>query len=220
MNNYASVLPESLQHGRALKLNLTSSNPKLVNFDFNNINKFIEFIDSSLHEANAVIGVGGYGENRVMYQHSQLFTPEQGEARSVHLAVDLWVPAGTPVFSPSDGIIHNFQDNLGLGNYGSTIILEHVSKESKFYTLFGHLSKSSLKNLTVGQKIQHGQQIATIGDQNENGQWPPHLHFQVITDMLGNKGDFPGVCKPSEKDYWLSICPDPNSILNIESLKK
>lgn len=218
-SNYASVLPESLQFGSALKLNMTASNPKLANFDFNNINAFIEFINSSLREANAVIGVGGYGENRVMYQHSSLFTPDKGEPRSVHLAVDLWVPASTPVFAPLEGIVHSFQNNQGLGNYGPTIILKHTIDNQDLYTLYGHLSRPSLANLSEGQKIRRGQQIATVGNENENGQWPPHLHFQVITDMLGNTGDFPGVAKPSEQDYWLSICPDPNLILGIEALR-
>ena len=197
---------------------MTASNPKLEKFDFNDIDRFIEFIDSSLREVNAVIGVGGYGENRVMYQHSQLFTPEQGEARSIHLAVDLWVPIDTPVFAPLEGSVHSFQDNVGLGNYGPTIILEHAVDGYTFSTLYGHLSKKSPNDLTVGQKIQQGQQVATIGDQNENGSWPPHLHFQIITDMLGNRGDFPGVARPSEREYYLTLCPDPNMILRIPAL--
>ncbi|WP_238593699.1 hypothetical protein, partial [Endozoicomonas atrinae] len=52
-----------------------------------------------------------------------------------------------------------------------------------------------------------------------NGHWPPHLHFQVISDLLDQKGDFIGVAPKSERDYYLSICPDPNLILGIPSLK-
>ncbi|HMB89916.1 MAG TPA: aminotransferase class III-fold pyridoxal phosphate-dependent enzyme, partial [Rhodothermales bacterium] len=39
--------------------------------------------------------------------------------------------------------------------------------------------------------------------------------FQVITDMLGRKGDFPGVAPPSEREVWLGICPDPNLLVGI-----
>jgi len=216
--NPASVLPSNIQYGKAHKLNMSASNSKLENFDFNDIDAFINFISTSLEENGAMIGVGGYGEDRVMYQHSKLFTPAQGEPRSIHLGVDLWTAAGTPVFSPLPAEVHSFQNNLGLGNYGPAIILKHTQQGVNFYTLYGHLSVSSLKDLKIGQQILAGQQIATLGSQNENGQWPSHLHFQIISDMLGQFGDFPGVCKPSEKEYWLNLCPDPNLILRIGAL--
>jgi peptidoglycan LD-endopeptidase LytH len=47
-----------------------------------------------------------------------------------------------------------------------------------------------------------------------NGDWPPHLHFQLITDMMGNTGDFPGVCLPEEKQAYKVLCPDPIGILS------
>ncbi|MBI4363426.1 MAG: peptidoglycan DD-metalloendopeptidase family protein [Candidatus Doudnabacteria bacterium] len=149
-----------------------------------------------------------------MYRHSQLFNDEQ-EPRSVHLAMDLWVPQGTPVFSPLPGRVHSFQNNDHLGDYGPTIILEHELQGLKFFTLYGHLSRVSLVNLKTSETIRSGQQIAKLGSQNENGSWPPHLHFQIISDMMGKKGDFPGVASISEKDYYLGICPDPNLILRL-----
>lgn len=215
---FSPVLPQEVLNSPTLKLNMTESNPRLKDFDFNDINSFVDFINSSLKEAGASLGVGGYAENRVMYRHSKLFTPGSEEARSLHLAVDLWYAAGTPVFSPLDGVVHSFQDNNNLGDYGPTIILQHELEGTTFYTLYGHLSRQSLIGLTVGQKVSAGQQIATFGGYEENGQWPPHLHFQLITDMLGKSGDFPGVCKPSEQDYWLGLCPDANLILRLPSL--
>ncbi len=37
--------------------------------------------------------------------------------------------------------------------------------------------------------------------------------------MRGKKGDFFGVCALSEKDYYASLCPDPNLILGIPALE-
>lgn len=84
-----------------------------------------------------------------------------------------------------------------------------------FYTLYGHLSEESLTGLYPGKLIKKGEQIATMGDYPINGDWPPHLHFQIITDMLGASCGFNGVAAPSERDVWLSLCPDPNLILQI-----
>ncbi|RKZ19578.1 peptidase M23, partial [bacterium] len=64
-----------------------------------------------------------------------------------------------------------------------------------------------------GQRIERGQIFAQLGSAKENGGWPPHLHFQKIRDMLGKRGDFPGVAKMSERDKWLDLCPDPASLL-------
>ncbi len=78
-----------------------------------------------------------------------------------------------------------------------------------FYTLYGHLSRRSLEGLAVGQKVEAGEAFCQIGVMPENGNWPPHLHFQVILDLLGWSGDFPGVVFPRWREVWKSICPDP-----------
>ena len=128
--------------------------------------------------------------------------------RTVHLGIDIWMPAGTSVFSPLEGRVHSFNNNAHERDYGPTIILEHqISNDLTFYTLYGHLSLQSLEGLKKGMPVKKGQLIATIGPTPENGNWPPHLHFQVMLDMLDNEGDFPGVGFPEEKDLWLSICP-------------
>ncbi|MEO6446181.1 MAG: aminotransferase class III-fold pyridoxal phosphate-dependent enzyme, partial [Gemmatimonadaceae bacterium] len=48
-----------------------------------------------------------------------------------------------------------------------------------------------------------------------NGGWPPHLHFQVICDLLGREGDFPGVARARERAVWLSLCPDPALMVKL-----
>lgn len=217
-SNYASVLSQEILNQKPHVFDLSKNNAEFAKVELSDIDAFTSFINNTLAQANAIYGVGGYGEDRIMYRHSKLFTSNNEEPRSVHLAVDLWVTAGTEVYSPLPAIVHSFQINEGLANYGPTIILEHELSGTKFYTLYGHLTRTSLDGLAVGQTIEQGQQIATVGASHENGQWPPHLHFQIISDMLGKTGDFPGVAKPSEKDYWLTLCPNPNLILKIASL--
>jgi hypothetical protein len=79
-----------------------------------------------------------------------------------------------------------------------------------FYTLYGHLSKDSLAGLYIGKPIARGAPFARIGSYEVNGGWPPHLHFQLITDLLDREGEFPGVALPNQRDIWLSLSPDPN----------
>jgi murein DD-endopeptidase MepM/ murein hydrolase activator NlpD len=117
--------------------------------------------------------------------------------------------------SPLNGIIHSFAFNNNFGDYGATIILTHNLDGFSFHTLYGHLSLNSIKNLREGNNVRKGDVIAEFGIPFENGQWPPHLHFQVIIDMEDWKGDYPGVCAESEKEKYLTNCPDPDLILQM-----
>ena len=122
------------------------------------------------------------------------------------------------MFAPLAGVVHSFQDNANFGDYGPTIILEHTYEGKPLYSLYGHLTRSSLDGLYEGKPVQAGDKLAEIGPYPENGDWPPHLHVQLMTDMLGRRGDFPGVCSLNDRAYYLSICPDPNQLLHISGL--
>lgn len=150
---------------------------------------------------------GGWGERRELYTGSGLFAGE--EPRVVHLGVDVWTDAGTPVAAPADGVVHSLADNAGFGNYGPTVLLEHDG----FWTLYGHLSRDSLAGLAPGRRVAAGEVVARLGEPEENGGWPPHLHFQVITDLLGRSGDYPGAATEAGRDLWLARCPDPRGLL-------
>ena len=175
--------------------------------------------------ANAKYGIGGYAEHRTVYSRSKLFgssQPEsgaggeqQGEPRRLHLGIDIWGKPHTAVMAPFNGLVHSFAFNDAFGDYGTTIILTHQVKGISFYTLYGHLSMNSIRNLREGELIKQGEIFADFGIPIENGQWPPHLHFQIIADLQGWEGDYPGVCKFSEKEKWLSNCPDPDLILQM-----
>ncbi len=139
---------------------------------------------------------------------------EHPERRTVHIAIDIFMAPGSPVLAPLAGRVHGVRDNAARLDYGPTVILEHSPEGAPpFYTLYGHLTRASVARLTAGDRVERGQQIATIGPAPENGDWPPHVHFQVIADMLDMQGDFPGVAAASARAAWLSLCPDPNLIL-------
>ncbi len=157
-------------------------------------------------------GIGRYDEVRPFYTSDAYeVRGNQGpQWRTVHIGLDIFMPPGTPVFAPLEGRVHSFQDNAHDRDYGPTIILEHrVAGDLRFYTLYGHLTRTSLAGLAVGQIIAAGQAFCQIGPMPENGNWSPHLHFQVILDMLGKSGDYPGVAFPELREVWTSLCPDP-----------
>ena len=131
------------------------------------------------------------------------------------MGIDLWAPAGTEVFAPLAGEVHSFQDNANYFDYGPTIILKHDINGLTFHTLYGHLSRESLSGLVDGKKIAKGQSLARLGAASVNGDWPPHLHFQIMVETQGKRGDYPGVAAPSKVSYYRKNCPDPNLILRI-----
>eukprot|EP01134_Creolimax_fragrantissima_P004629 CFRG4629T1 len=187
-------------------------------------------------KAHIAVGVGRYNEARLIYtgEHFVHPTDELPERRTVHLGMDLFPSEKCPsantnmdVYAPLDGIVHscklNYSNHMNDSSQdmGPTIILQHTitctnAKPLIFYTLYGHLSSESVHGVHVGEVISRGEKFGTIGRCRMNTTiLPPHLHFQIIINMLGTKGGFWGVCAPSERSLWLSLCPDPNLILNI-----
>lgn len=214
----SSILPFDPDGENPVIFDFTEGNRELRDIDPGNGRQFTGYVNRKLNEAGSPIGIGGYGENRTIYRHSSLFAG--GKIRSVHLGVDLWVAAGTPILAAFSGSIHSFQDNRGTGDYGPTIILEHEIDGFQFFTLYGHLSRKSLSDLEPGLAVSPAQPIGTVGESEVNGGWPPHLHFQVIRDLEGRSGDFPGVCAPEDRNHFLKICPDPNLVLKLSCLNR
>ncbi len=177
-----------------------------------------EEILALLRSSDKKYGIGRFAEPRIIYS-SPVFQGEQftyQQDRTVHLGVDLFAPAGTTVYSPLDGTIYAFSHNPGKLDYGHMIILVHETDTgNKFYTLYGHLGKQSFNKVKVDGKLKRGQAFALIGNNDENGGWAPHLHFQIITHLLGYGTDFPGVCKPWESKTWQIFSPNPDLLLNI-----
>src|SRR5580698_7698385 len=210
------VVPFDPGKDRLYPFDFTENNTELVAGDIADTDRFAAYINRTLREHGARYGFGGYDEHRTLYARSRHFdSAAQEEPRRLHLGIDIWGPAGTKVMAPLDGIVHSFAFNNNDSDYGATLILTHQLEGIGFHTLYGHLSLNSLKNLYDGQPITKAEVIAEFGMRFENGNWPPHLHFQLIADMQGWKGDYPGVCRYSERMQWLADCPDPNIILKM-----
>ena len=147
----------------------------------------------------AAFGVGRYGETRGIYL-SPLFAPggrPTDERRTVHLGIDLFVEPGAAVRAPLAGVVHVLANNRAPQDYGPLVILRHEAGDgTPFFTLYGHLTEDTLAGLALGQTVEKGQAIARVGAPPTNGDWPPHLHFQLILDLLELDADFPGVALP------------------------
>jgi murein DD-endopeptidase MepM/ murein hydrolase activator NlpD len=195
-----------------LPFDFTSSNTALTTDILGNTASFSDWVDQQLSEQHCRYGIGGYNEHRTIYARSAHFDSGE-EPRRLHLGVDIWGEAGTPVYNFHDATVHSFQFNDHYGDYGATIILQYNFDGLLFHALYGHLNLAALDGLQVGQSIAAGTLFARFGAPAENGHWPPHLHFQLIIDMKGFQGDYPGVCRYSEKEHYLANSPDPRAIL-------
>lgn len=203
--------------GAAVALDLSVGSLSLGhNTHFETQAAFERKINSLLGASGAQLGIGGYAETRPIYT-TDAYQVEGNDGprwRTVHLGLDLWAAAGTPVWAPWAGQVVGLHDNAADRDYGPTLILRHDAAEGlHFYSLYGHLSRTDLHALELGQWVEAGHCVAHIGPAPENGNWPPHLHFQLMLDLLGNTNDFPGVAFPDEAEVWLSICPDPSLLL-------
>jgi peptidoglycan LD-endopeptidase LytH len=218
-DSYYPILGNICNKNDFLGLDFTSNNKELANVNLLNTAEFSSYVFEKISKSGKLFGIGGYAENRAIYNRSLHFTAD-GEPRTIHLGVDIWAKAGTQIFCPLNGKIHSFRNNNQFGDYGPTLILEHVVSDQKFYSLYGHLSIESIGNQYVGREFKMGEKLCTIGDFPINGDWPPHLHFQLIIDIGTNWGDYPGVCKISERAHYLNNCPDPNFLIFTKTKKE
>lgn len=199
--------------GSYIPIDLSASNARIENLGTSK--EFESYISGYLKTNNAAAAYGGYRETRNLYLRSENF--DGGPARrDIHIGIDIWAKAGTPVLAALDGVVHSFDYNAGVGNYGPTIILEHRVGTETFYTLYGHLSTESIENIEIGDKFCAAQQMATLGVPAENGDYAPHLHFQVIADIGNYFGDYPGVCAKNDLDFYLANCPNPDLLLKLK----
>lgn len=214
-HSFHPVVPFNAATDRLLQMDFTDANKALTKDVIEDVTMFETYVNNTLLTANALYGIGGYAEHRTVYSRSKVFdAPDGGEPRRLHLGTDIWGKAGTKVFAPLGGMVHSFKFNDAYGDYGATIILLHQLEAVAFYTLYGHVSLKDLA-LTEGQYINRGQEFAHFGEPHENGHWPPHLHFQIICDIELKEGDYPGVCRLSDREFYLKNCPDADLILQM-----
>jgi murein DD-endopeptidase MepM/ murein hydrolase activator NlpD len=199
-----------------ISIDLSGSNKDLELFDISKSSEWEIYLDSYLKKNGKKVAYGGYMERRALYDRSNYFnTKDKSKQRCIHLGLDLWVDAGTAVLAAFDGKVHSFKNNINFGDYGPTIILEHQIDNVTFYTLYGHLSLNSIENISIGDTFNKGETIAVLGDATINGDYAPHLHFQIINDLQGNDGDYPGVSSLENLSFYKSNCPDPKLVLGL-----
>ena len=217
--SFASVLDADLRTTPCIVLDLSVDSPLISGDERENLEPALTpRIFGAMRAAGVGTGVGRYDEPRLLYTSS--FFSGSGapldERRTIHIGLDLFAEAGTPVYAPIAGTVHAFADNHAPLDYGPLIILRHETDDGvEFFTLYGHLSRESLAGLAVGRPVARGERIATMGTPEVNVGWTPHLHLQVITDLLGLGTDYPGVARASQRAVWRSLCPDPNLIVGI-----
>jgi 4-aminobutyrate aminotransferase-like enzyme/Ser/Thr protein kinase RdoA (MazF antagonist) len=215
----APLIQQDLRKGNCLALDLSVASTFLPS-DPAQLSEpaLSQQLQALLRAANASVGIGRYNEPRPLYSspHFGDSTNSLAERRTVHLGLDLFVEPGTPIFAPFDATVHALANNAAPLDYGPVVILHHTpASDVEFFTLYGHLSTATLSSLRVGQRISRDEVFAHIGHARENGGWPPHLHFQIILDLLDRSSDFPGVVFASERPVWLGLSPDPNLVLGI-----
>ena len=213
------VLDVDLRTAPSLVFDLSVSSPLLgADPRSTETSTLTETLGREIKNAGALVGVGRYDEARLLYV-SPLFgqgeTPTD-ERRTIHLGIDLFIEPGAPVRAPMPGVVHILANNDAPQDYGPLVVLRHETDAGDtFFTLYGHLSDDTLTLVKVGQQVAKGEEIARVGSPPSNGDWAPHLHFQIILDLLGLGRDFPGVCRASERDLWTALSPNPNLILGI-----
>lgn len=185
------------------------------------------WVEETLATARATVGVGRWGEARLLYDRPSFATEgnDGPGGRTVHLGLDLFAPAGTPVRSPLAGVVSAVAHNAGSRNYGPTLIVRHATDGGAvFHTLYGHLSKASLDQHAPGDAVAPGDALGRLGAPDENGGWPPHLHFQVVAldsldddgrPRIAEPGDFPGVAEAGLQRVWESVAPDPTPLAGL-----
>lgn len=173
------------------------------------------FLDA---ETRARPVIGRYGEARLIYTEPMFRAgPHPGEARrSVHLGVDVFLPASTPVMAPFDGEVLYAGEEPGLQGYGGVVVLHHRLPDGvEFSVLYGHLSPTSMEGLFAGQTIRQGEVFACLGNAEENGGWPPHLHLQMgRPDAAATT--WPGIFDPDIEAAARAVFPNPATLVGLD----
>jgi murein DD-endopeptidase MepM/ murein hydrolase activator NlpD len=215
--NASKVIAPEIRYENYVAIDFSVTNTELKNHVLETALDYEKYIQEYLVKNNAKIAFGGYNETRNLYKRSTVFNTSNTDERNIHIGLDLWINEQATIHAALDGEIHSFQNNTALGDYGPTIILKHEIDGVVFFTLYGHLSEESIDNKVIGTPVKHGEQIATLGLPPINGDYAPHLHFQIIIDIKGNSGDFPGVSSKKNLDLFLQNCPNPNLLLKIKN---
>ena len=177
-------------------------------------------IGEQMARQQAKVGIGRYAEPRTIYEGDAFAGPTpHDERRTVHLGVDLFAHAGMLVHAPLDGEVVRAVDCENRLDYGGMVVLRHVTADGDaFGTLWGHLDPECATRLQSGQRIARGEAFARIGSRPQNGDWPPHLHAQLLaSDPAASPPNPPGVSSPSLFLEHEALYPDPSPLLQLDA---
>lgn len=101
-----------------------------------------------------------------------------------HLAIDIKVPVGTPIFSIANGTV--IKASTQADGFGHHIVIKHnnfptlddANSKTTIYVSYNHLSDVLV---SVGDVVAKGAQIALSGETGTAT--TPHLHFQIDNDQ-------------------------------------
>jgi len=213
MDKEIQTAPVVKLSGQPLIINLDEAMAReLMSMEGDSV-KINDWFDKVIKESGKSWAMGSYLENRELilsqYEHMSI------GKRYYHLGIDICAPAGTPVYAPLLGVVEDADYEPGTGNYGGYVILRHeIGEVEPFYSLYGHMSLDSLPE--KGSFIKAGEEVALIGDLQENGGWNHHTHIQIITSKGKERGFFfKGYCSESDLKEIEELCPNPMSLLTV-----
>src|ERR1700761_2242375 len=108
------VVDFDAQNDRLFEFDFTAANTELSPDEVADTARFAAYVKKKLADNKCRYGIGGYMEHRTLYARSPHFDTGD-EPRRLHLGIDIWADAGTPVYSPLNGTIHSFKDNANFG---------------------------------------------------------------------------------------------------------
>jgi 4-aminobutyrate aminotransferase-like enzyme/Ser/Thr protein kinase RdoA (MazF antagonist) len=173
--------------------------------------------EAHCEENGIALGIGPFGEERTVYA-GEMFVSRfiEKTRRTRHLGLDLFMAAGTKVFTPLPATVVSVeieQDPLG---YGCLIALRHEPENCPpFVSLWGHLAHEAMNRLTAGDRLEAGALVGEMGAPAENGGWAPHLHLQLSTDTSLAATEILGVGEPRYLDVWAELFPDASAFAGI-----
>ena len=201
----APLFSKSLNSNNSVEIDLSIQSELLRTLD-NNMNGLDLQISEYLDFHNADYAYGGYLEKRNLYKRVNHFASDE---RNIHLGIDVWSKNLELIHAPLDAEVILSHWHEIAGDYGGVIILRHSINDELIHSLYGHLSKESIHLNKKGNIIPKGEKFATLGEPKENGNWPIHLHFQLIKQDSIEGNNFPGVCSAQDLELYQSICPNP-----------
>ncbi|MGF6173840.1 aminotransferase class III-fold pyridoxal phosphate-dependent enzyme [Ensifer sp. 4252] len=163
------------------------------------------------------LGIGPWGEARTVYA-GEMFISRLIEhtRRTRHLGLDLFMAAGTKVFTPIAATVVSVEIEKDPLGYGCLIALRHEPEGCPpFVSLWGHMAHEAMGRIKAGDRLEAGALVGEMGAPKENGGWAPHLHLQLSVDTSLSATEILGVGEPQYLDVWAELFPDARTFAGI-----